>query len=317
MLKVLFAISLTAIIFLVFFGIIRSIVQPKSTIRKRMASLETLDEANDPFAVPAYEAVSTAQSAEKTGGFAKTMEELASHLVPKGLRPIIQKRLVLAGKAREWSVAEFFGSCLLGALVMWLFATVLVRGGSWAPIQKTMIVFLLGILGGLMPVVFLNTTIDRRQKQIERQLPQVLDLLCVSVQAGLSFDAALAKITARMKGPFIDECRRLQEDIRMGVVRRTAMRALADRCGLEDVSLFMTSIIQPNVSAQVWARHSRTSRQHPRTPPSIRQSPGHESPRQDCLPTRPLYLPRHLRRHPRTEFALSVEELVSCPLRGK
>lgn len=244
MLKVLFAISLTAIIFLVFFGIIRSIVQPKSTIRKRMASLETLDEANDPFAVPAYEAVSTAQSAEKTGGFAKTMEELASHLVPKGLRPIIQKRLVLAGKAREWSVAEFFGSCLLGALVMWLFATVLVRGGSWAPIQKTMIVFLLGILGGLMPVVFLNTTIDRRQKQIERQLPQVLDLLCVSVQAGLSFDAALAKITARMKGPFIDECRRLQEDIRMGVVRRTAMRALADRCGLEDVSLFMTSIIQ-------------------------------------------------------------------------
>lgn len=244
MLKVLFAISLTAIIFLVFFGIIRSIVQPKSTIRKRMASLETLDEANDPFAVPAYEAVSTAQSAEKTGGFAKTMEELASHLVPKGLRPIIQKRLVLAGKAREWSVAEFFGSCLLGALVMWLFATVLVRGGSWAPIQKTMIVFLLGILGGLMPVVFLNTTIDRRQKQIERQLPQVLDLLCVSVQAGLSFDAALAKITARMKGPFIDECRRLQEDIRMGVVRRTAMRALSDRCGLEDVSLFMTSIIQ-------------------------------------------------------------------------
>ncbi|MGO5131372.1 type II secretion system F family protein [Mitsuokella jalaludinii] len=244
MLKALFAISLTAIIFLVFFGIIRSIVQPKSTIRKRMASLETLDEANDPFAVPAYEAVSTAQSAEKTGGFAKTMEELASHLVPKGLRPIIQKRLVLAGKAREWSVAEFFGSCLLGALVMWLFATVLVRGGSWAPIQKTMIVFLLGILGGLMPVVFLNTTIDRRQKQIERQLPQVLDLLCVSVQAGLSFDAALAKITARMKGPFIDECRRLQEDIRMGVVRRTAMRALADRCGLEDVSLFMTSIIQ-------------------------------------------------------------------------
>ena len=244
MLKVLFAISLTAIIFLVFFGIIRSIVQPKSTIRKRMASLETLDEANDPFAVPAYEAVSTAQSAEKTGGFAKTMEELASHLVPKGLRPIIQKRLVLAGKAREWSVAEFFGSCLLGALVMWLFATVLVRGGSWAPIQKTMIVFLLGILGGLMPVVFLNTTIDRRQKQIERQLPQVLDLLCVSVQAGLSFDAALAKITARMKGPFIDECRRLQEDIRRGVVRRTAVRALADRCGLEDVSLFMTSIIQ-------------------------------------------------------------------------
>ena len=169
---------------------------------------------------------------------------LSTALTPLRLRPIIQKRLLLAGKSREWSIAEFFGSCLLGAVVMWLFALVMVRNGAYAPVQKAMMVFLLGILGGLMPVVFLNTTIDRRQKQIEHQLPEVLDLLCVSVQAGLSFDAALSKITARMKGPFIDECRRMQDDIRMGVVRRTAMRSMADRCGLEDVSLFMTSIIQ-------------------------------------------------------------------------
>lgn len=127
---------------------------------------------------------------------------------------------------------------------MWLFALVMVRTATYAPVQKAMMVFLLGLLGGLMPVVFLNTTIQRRQQQIEHQLPEVLDLLCVSVQAGLSFDAALSKITARMKGPFIDECRRMQDDIRMGVVRRTAMRSMADRCGLEDVSLFMTSIIQ-------------------------------------------------------------------------
>ena len=120
----------------------------------------------------------------------------------------------------------------------------LLFGIMFGDLGQGLVLFLLGILGGLMPVVFLNTTIQRRQKQIEHQLPEVLDLLCVSVQAGLSFDAALSKITARMKGPFIDECRRMQDDIRMGVVRRTAMRSMADRCGLEDVSLFMTSIIQ-------------------------------------------------------------------------
>ncbi|WP_437794488.1 type II secretion system F family protein [Mitsuokella multacida] len=241
MLKLLFVLSVTALLFLVLLGLIRSKVEPQTTVRRRMESLETLTEEREPFAQ-----LSAAQPEEKkqAGGFKQMLAALSTALTPLRLRPIIQKRLLLAGKSREWSIAEFFGSCLLGAVVMWLFALVMVRNGAYAPVQKAMMVFLLGILGGLMPVVFLNTTIQRRQKQIEHQLPEVLDLLCVSVQAGLSFDAALSKITARMKGPFIDECRRMQDDIRMGVVRRTAMRSMADRCGLEDVSLFMTSIIQ-------------------------------------------------------------------------
>ena len=241
MLKLLFVLSVTALLFLVLLGLIRSKVEPQTTVRRRMESLETLAEEREPFAQP-----SAAQPEEKkqAGGFKQMLAALSTALTPLRLRPIIQKRLTLAGKSREWSIAEFFGSCLLGAVVMWLFAFVMVRNGAYAPVQKAMMVFLLGVLGGLMPVVFLNTTIQRRQKQIEHQLPEVLDLLCVSVQAGLSFDAALSKITARMKGPFIDECRRMQDDIRMGVVRRTAMRSMADRCGLEDVSLFMTSIIQ-------------------------------------------------------------------------
>lgn len=241
MLKLLFVLSVTALLFLVLLGLIRSKVEPQTTVRRRMESLETLTEEREPFAQ-----LSTAQPEEKkqAGGFKQMLAALSTALTPLRLRPIIQKRLTLAGKSREWSIAEFFGSCLLGAVVMWLFGFVMIQHATYAPVQKAMMVFLLGVLGGLMPVVFLNTTIDRRQKQIEHQLPEVLDLLCVSVQAGLSFDAALSKITARMKGPFIDECRRMQDDIRMGVVRRTAMRSMADRCGLEDVSLFMTSIIQ-------------------------------------------------------------------------
>lgn len=241
MLKLLFVLSVTALLFLVLLGLIRSKVEPQTTVHRRMESLETLAEEREPFAQ-----TRAAQPEEKrqAGGFKQMLAALSTALTPLRLRPIIQKRLLLAGKSREWSIAEFFGSCLLGAVVMWLFAIVLLHNSSYAPVQKTMLGFLLGILGGLMPVVFLNTTIQRRQKQIEHQLPEVLDLLCVSVQAGLSFDAALSKITARMKGPFIDECRRMQDDIRMGVVRRTAMRSMADRCGLEDVSLFMTSIIQ-------------------------------------------------------------------------
>ena len=246
MLKVLFVISITAIIFLLLFGLIRQSVQPKTTIRKRMASRETTTAMDEPFRAPTapQQGPDTRRQAAAGGGFKQLLGSIAEALTPKKLRPIIQKRLVLAGKSREWGIAEFYGSCLLGAIMMWLFAFVLLQNSHYALVQRTMMILLLGILGGLMPVVFLNTTIDKRQRQIQSQLPQVLDLLCVSVQAGLSFDASLAKITARMKGPLIDEFRRLQDDIRMGVVRRTAMRSMADRCGVEDVSLFMTSIIQ-------------------------------------------------------------------------
>ncbi|WP_432647217.1 type II secretion system F family protein [Mitsuokella sp.] len=244
MLKILFVLSLIAIIFLILLGLIRQTVQPKSTIRRRMASLETATAVDEPFAAPEYAQNARQQSAAGEGGFKKMLGAIAAALTPKKLRPIIQKGLVLAGKSREWGIAEFYGSCLLGAVMMWLFGFIMVHNAHYALVQRATMIFLLGLLGGLMPVVFLNTTIDKRQRKIQSQLPQVLDLLCVSVQAGLSFDASLSKITARMKGPLIDEFRRLQDDIRMGVVRRTAMRSMADRCGVEDVSLFMTSIIQ-------------------------------------------------------------------------
>ena len=155
MLKLLFVLSVTALLFLVLLGLIRSKVEPQTTVRRRMESLETLAEEREPFAQPR-----AAQPEEKkqSGGFKQMLAALSTALTPLRLRPIIQKRLLLAGKSREWSIAEFFGSCLLGAVVMWLFAIVLLHNSSYAPVQKTMLGFLLGILGGLMPVVFLNTT---------------------------------------------------------------------------------------------------------------------------------------------------------------
>lgn len=75
-------------------------------------------------------------------------------------------------------------------------------------------------------------------------MPEILDLLCVSVQAGLSFDAALRRIVDKMSGPLVDECGRMLEDVRMGLPRRQSLRMLADRCEVQDVTLFCTAIIQ-------------------------------------------------------------------------
>ena len=172
------------------------------------------------------------------------LERYVSQLAPKQLSQEINRRLIRAGRAGDWTVPQFTTTSILGAATTCGVMYLLLQDANYALIQKLIFLLLGGVLGGLMPLVCLNIMIQKRQQQILRQLPEVLDLLCVSVQAGLSFDASLRKIVERMKGPFVDECRRLQEDIRMGMVRRTAMKNVAMRCDVQDVSLFMTSLIQ-------------------------------------------------------------------------
>ena len=77
-----------------------------------------------------------------------------------------------------------------------------------------------------------------------KQLPDVLDMLCVSVQAGLSFDGAMTKLTDKMHGPLIDECRKMLRDVRMGMTRKLALTNMAERCNIQDIHLFTAAVIQ-------------------------------------------------------------------------
>lgn len=100
------------------------------------------------------------------------------------------------------------------------------------------------VLGIGFPFFYIRRVIDKRRMLIRRAMPDVLDLLCVSVQAGLGFDGALGKVTAKMKGPLIEECERLLQELRMGVTRRSALLRLAKRCGIQEMQLFTAALIQ-------------------------------------------------------------------------
>ena len=100
------------------------------------------------------------------------------------------------------------------------------------------------IFGGLIPFMVLRHQIRKRKEAITYQLPEVLDLLSVSVTAGLSLDGAMQKITESMDGELVDEFRRMQRDVRMGMTRHRAMRLMAERCDVQDLNLFVTSVIR-------------------------------------------------------------------------
>lgn len=248
MMVALFAFSVSLLVFLGLFGLIEKKIRPQSQIHQRILSIQ--DHGN--LQLPADKKLVAKRKTLKDIPFAKrvvqplrqSIARTMTQMAPKEWYAVIAARISMAGKAKEWTVNEFVFSCLLGAGAMFGLIFMMTWNGHYALVQKMMFLILGSLLGGAMPVVFLNIMIQKRQAAIQHQLPEVLDLLCVSVQAGLSFDASLRKITDRMKGPFVEECQRMQEDIRMGMVRRTAMHNVASRCKVQDVSLFMTSLIQ-------------------------------------------------------------------------
>lgn len=163
---------------------------------------------------------------------------------PKGIYERIERRIILAGKQGVWSVSSFVCGWVLSVGACLMLAFLFVSGRDFPFIQRVALLALGGAMGALLPFAMLNSIIRKRQKLILRQLPEFLDLLCVSVQAGLSFDSGVTKILNRMKGPFIDECERMQRDMRMGMMRKHSLQQMARRCDVPEVYLFTTAIIQ-------------------------------------------------------------------------
>lgn len=100
------------------------------------------------------------------------------------------------------------------------------------------------VLTYYLPDIVLHLSTNTRKKEISRSLPDFLDLLTVTVEAGLGLDSALAKVAERLKDPLREEILLTLHHIRMGESRDAALRAFADRCGVEDLTNFVSALNQ-------------------------------------------------------------------------
>jgi len=173
-------------------------------------------------------------------GLVKTIQLLAPH----SIYDYLELQIVRAGRQGVWNVSRliaYWGLFMLGGALL---AFLLIRKTELHLIQEWTIVLVMVVLGTLMALFWLKAIVRRRQQAIKRQLPDFMDLLCVSVQAGLSFDGAVAKILQRMKGELVEEFRRMQNDMRLGMTRQIALTNMAKRCDMEEIYLFTGSVIQ-------------------------------------------------------------------------
>src|SRR5919198_1338000 len=155
-----------------------------------------------------------------------------------------EKRLAMAGNPGDMRVADWLGMKALAAggafAVMFLLFGIL--GGNLA---FGVITGLIGIgIGYIFPEFWLGSRVRKRQKQILLQIPDALDLLTISVRAGLAFDAALGKVVEKMQGPLVDEFRRALAEVRVGKARREALRDIVPRTEVLPLTNFIGAIIQ-------------------------------------------------------------------------
>lgn len=167
-----------------------------------------------------------------------------SRMTPKGKPSPTAKKLAAAGLAGQWDSGTWkalqFGLGILSGTIVFVLLSLV----STAYLRN----FGLAIIGMLFGYLFtdswLKAKVRSRQTEIQDTLPDVLDLLTVSVEAGLGFDAALLKVSEKQRGVLGQEFLRVLQEIKMGRPRREALRDMSKRIEVDDLRSFISSLVQ-------------------------------------------------------------------------
>jgi tight adherence protein C len=165
-----------------------------------------------------------------------------ARIVPAKSRGMIGRRLLAAGLAHKLSPEQLLGwKGLLGSLGGVFGAVV---GSALAPAAGVVFALCFAGLGFLAPDVFVKSRATARRERVQVALPDALDLLAVSVEAGLGFDGAVAKLTEYMQGPLIEEFELALNEMRIGESRVEALRRMAERMAVPELSAFVRAVVQ-------------------------------------------------------------------------
>ncbi|MBS3900506.1 MAG: type II secretion system F family protein [Dethiobacter sp.] len=170
------------------------------------------------------------------------MAQIATRLLPGEVLQRLEKKVQQSGGHGALSARDYLGLKVLLALGLPTFVYLMHRG-VWSAQLAVTTVFAV-IIGWRFPEIQLKRSARIRCVQLEKIFPEVLDLLTVSVGAGLGFDGALAKVVEKSNGPVSDEFKRVLQEIKMGKSRRDAMRDFGDRSGVADIKTFTGAIVQ-------------------------------------------------------------------------
>lgn len=175
--------------------------------------------------------------------FFEGVARISRKFTGEGAAASVRRKLELAGlQDRGWTVERLLVVRALSLAIGIAVAVIALAGGVT---QNSLLVAIASVaVAYLAPMAWLNRQADERQRSIERQLPDIIDQITVSVEAGLGFDAAMARSADGRTGPLADELRRVLQDVQIGMTRDAALDRLVERTEVADLRQFVVSIRQ-------------------------------------------------------------------------
>ncbi|MBN2848224.1 MAG: type II secretion system F family protein, partial [Coriobacteriia bacterium] len=162
---------------------------------------------------------------------------------PKGVRDRIRQQLLLAGDPGGMDVGRFLGIKALSAVCVTglVLAVAVVSRASALTWLAALVVC---VASYWLPDAWLSSAVSRRQHQLRIELPDMLDMLTISVEAGLGFDQAIAKIVRMSHGPLAHEFARMLQEIQAGSSRGDALKRVTGRTDVPELNTFATAVVQ-------------------------------------------------------------------------
>lgn len=163
---------------------------------------------------------------------------------PQNMLDDIRQKLEAAGNPNSMTVADFLGIQGFAALITMGAVLLLLSGSDQSIVVKVLGPLVGGALGMLLPKMWLGGKISRRQKELVLSMPDCMDLLTISVEAGMGFEQAMQTVSEKWDNALTWEFARVLREQRMGKSRREALRGLAVRCNTQELTTFTSAIIQ-------------------------------------------------------------------------
>ena len=234
-----------AVIFVIILAIVLVVVginapQASDPIHERLAEYSTREESM------------TLEEIEMSQGFHERIllpifnkiGDIASRFTPQATLESTTLKIEMAGNPMQMDPSFFLGlrfvvAVFFGGAVFLVFA---LTSRNWVQGLALSAIFLM--IGFFFPQLWLSGRITARQKVVFRALPDALDLLTICVEAGLGFDAAMGKVNEKWDNDLALEFGRVLQEVRLGKLRREALRDMADRLGVSELTSFVAAVIQ-------------------------------------------------------------------------
>jgi tight adherence protein C len=178
--------------------------------------------------------------------FLRKIASLVKRISPKGVVEANKRRLELSGSKEEFGVDIYLAVKLLFPVAFLFLLIILIIFFNLTFLGRILLLALIPI-SYFLPDLFVRGRIARRQKEIRKALPNALDLLSVSVEAGMGFDLALSKVSSNVSGPLGDEFNRMLKDIQLGLSRKEAFQELNKRTDVPELSTFIVAMTQADI----------------------------------------------------------------------